>query len=90
MFTLREQPDLVFSWLKTSLQEHNFGLMPSQWEQFLADRTTEENRLLEAFKAGQPTDAVAEMLNLKPKQIQSLWAQLYLDAQALRTKGNSP
>lgn len=90
VFTLREQPDLVFSWLKTSLQEHNFGLTPSQWEQFLASRTTEERKLLEAFKVGQSTDWVAEALNLKPKQIQTLWAQLYLDAQTIRTKGNPP
>ncbi|MBD0267671.1 MAG: HetZ-related protein 2 [Cyanobacteria bacterium Co-bin8] len=87
VFTLREQPDLVFSWLKTSLQEHNFGLTPSQWAQFLAGRSAQERRLLEAFKAGQGIDEIAQTLKLKPKQVQTHWAQLYLDAQALRTKG---
>ncbi|MBD0336320.1 MAG: HetZ-related protein 2 [Cyanobacteria bacterium Co-bin13] len=90
VFTLREQPDLVFSWLKTSLQEHNFGLTPSEWAQFLADRSAQERRLLEAFKAGQSVDEIAQTLKLKPRQVQTHWAQLYLEAQALRTKGEYP
>jgi hypothetical protein len=89
VFTLREQPDLVFSWLKTSLQEHNFGLTPSQWDQFWASRTPPEQKLLEGFKVGQAVDDIAQTLKLKPKQVQAQWAQLYLDAQALRTKGDS-
>lgn len=88
VFTLREQPDLVFSWLKTSLQEHNFGLKPSLWEQFWASRTTQEKRLLEEFKLGKTVDEISQILKLKPKQIQTQWAQLYLEAQALRTKGD--
>ncbi|MEL7314624.1 MAG: HetZ-related protein 2, partial [Cyanobacteria bacterium J06559_3] len=39
IFTLKEQPDLVFSWLKTSLKDHNLGLLPEQWEQFHASCT---------------------------------------------------
>ncbi|HEY9736342.1 MAG TPA: HetZ-related protein 2, partial [Trichocoleus sp.] len=58
VFTLREQPELVFSWLKTSLQEHNFGLTPSQWSQFFDNKTAAERRLLEALKAGKAVEEI--------------------------------
>lgn len=90
VFTLREQPDLVFSWLKTSLREHNFGLTPSQWTQFFSQRTEQERKLLEEFKTGKSLDEIAQGLKLKPKQLQTQWAQLYLDAQALRTRNELP
>lgn len=89
VFTLREQSDLVFSWLKTSLLEHNFGLRPFLWEQFWDSRTAQEKRLLEEFKGGKSAEEIAQILKMKPKQVQTQWAQLYLEAQALRTKGDS-
>lgn len=87
VFMLKEQPDLVFSWLKTSLKEHGFGLTPSQWDQFWQGCDSLEQRLLTGIKAGQSFDEIAQELNLKPKQVQALWAQLYLKAQELRIRG---
>ena len=84
IFTLKEQPDLVFSWLKTSLKEHNLGLVPEQWEQFHDACTPLQQKIIASLKAGQTFDVIAQANNLRPKQVMSEWAQLYLDAQALR------
>lgn len=88
VFTLKEQPDLVFGWLKTSLKEHNFGLTPAEWELFWQRRTDEERRLLNAFKQLDTLDAVAKRLNCKPKQAHTQWAQLYMEAQAVRSQSD--
>ncbi len=88
IFALREQPALVLGWLKTSLQEHNFGLTPTQWEQFWQSLTAEEQAILTAYKADQPTDALARRLGLKTRQIQAQWVQIYLRAQELRTQAD--
>ena len=86
IFALREQPALVLGWLKTSLQEHNFGLTPIQWEQFWQSLTAEEQAILTAYKAEQPIDSLARRLGLKTRQIQAQWVQIYLRAQELRTQ----
>jgi len=88
IFALREQPALVLGWLKTSLQEHNFGLTPTQWEQFWQSLTAAEQAILTAYKADQPTDALARRLGLKTRQIQAQWVQIYLRAQELRTQAD--
>ncbi|MBE9136314.1 HetZ-related protein 2 [Nodosilinea sp. LEGE 07088] len=87
IFALREQPAMVLGWLKTSLQEHNFGLTPAQWEQFWPSLSTEEQAILTAYKDGQPTEELARRLGLKNRQIQAQWVQIYLQAQELRTQG---
>ncbi|PSN18285.1 hypothetical protein C7271_13350 [filamentous cyanobacterium CCP5] len=89
VFTLKEQPDLVFGWLKTSLKHHNFGLTPAEWEAFWQQRTDAERRLLTACKQLDSLEKAARQLNYKStKQVQTLWAQLYLDAQAIRSQGD--
>lgn len=88
IFALREQPALVLGWLKTSLQEHNFGLTPTQWEQFWQSLTAEEQAILTAYRAEQPTDALARRLGLKTRQIQAQWVQIYLRAQELRSQSD--
>ncbi len=88
IFALREQPALVLGWLKTSLQEHNFGLTPTQWDQFWQSLTAEEQAILTAYKAEQPTDALTRRLGLKTRQIQAQWVQIYLRAQELRTQSD--
>lgn len=85
VYTLRENPDLVFSWLKTSVREHNLGLPPHQWEQFLAERPPLQRQILNQMKAGASLDAIAQSCDLKPRQVAGEWTQIYLDAQALRT-----
>ncbi|MBE9077111.1 HetZ-related protein 2 [Romeria aff. gracilis LEGE 07310] len=84
IFTLKQQPDLVFSWLKTSVQEHNLGLTLEQWEQYWNGLDPSQQALLSAFKDGKTADEVAQALDLKPKQVMSEWAKLYLAAQSVR------
>ncbi|WP_017299102.1 HetZ-related protein 2 [Nodosilinea nodulosa] len=86
IFALREQPAMVLGWLKTSLQEHNFGLTPAQWDLFWQSLSLEEQAILTAYKEEQPTDDLARRLGLKSRQIQAQWVQLYLRAQELRTQ----
>ncbi|HEY9654605.1 MAG TPA: HetZ-related protein 2 [Crinalium sp.] len=86
IFALREQPAMVLGWLKTSLQEHNFGLTPAQWDGFWQDLSPEEQAILTAYKAEYPPDDLARRLGLKSRQIQAQWVQLYLRAQELRTQ----
>ncbi|MGF1522623.1 MAG: HetZ-related protein 2 [Leptolyngbyaceae cyanobacterium] len=84
IFTLKEQPDLVFSWLKTSLKDHSLGLLPEQWEQFHASCTPLQQRILTSLKSGQTFEAIAQENNLKLRQVTGEWAQIYLNAQAIR------
>ncbi|HZG40561.1 MAG TPA: HetZ-related protein 2 [Nodosilinea sp.] len=87
IFALREQPAMVLGWLKTSLQEHNFGLTPTQWDHYWQGLSAEEQAILTAYKEEQPIDALGSRLGLKSRQIQAQWVQLYLGAQELRTQG---
>ncbi len=86
IFALKEQPTLVLGWLKTSLQEHNFGLTPTQWDRFCQGLSAEERAILTAYKENQPLDELARRLGLKSRQIQAQWVQIYLNAQELRTQ----
>lgn len=85
VFALKEQPDIVLHWLQTSLKEHNLGLTPKQWDRFWETQLPQQRLILTELKAGKSLDAVAEMLDLRPKQVRSQWMQIYLDAQTLRT-----
>ncbi len=89
VFTLKEQPDLVLGWLKTSLKEHNLGLVPEQWEAFQANCNPLQKKILVSLKAGQSFDDIAQSTNLKVKQITGEWAQIYMEAQNLRQEANS-
>lgn len=89
VFTLKEQPDLVFNWLKTSLKEHNLGLLPDQWTQFYASCSPLQQKLLQALKSGHTFEEIARANNLKLKQVTGEWAQLYLDAQNIRQSADS-
>ncbi len=89
IFTLKEQPDLVFGWLKTSLKQHNFGLTPAEWSRFWSDLTEDQQQILTDFKSGLSVAAIAQAGNLTPKQITSKWAELYLRAQEMRVAPGS-
>jgi hypothetical protein len=89
VFTLKEQPDLVLGWLKTSLKDHNLGLIPEQWEAFQSSRSPIQRRILNDLKAGRSLDDIAQATNLKLKQVTGEWAQIYLDAQSLRQDASS-
>ncbi len=84
IFTLKEQPDLVFSWLKTSLRRHNLGLTAPEWDTYWASLQPDQQKMLTAFKAGEPVESIARSFGLTPKQVASQWAELYLLAQETR------
>lgn len=85
VFSIKAKPELVASWLETSLQEHNLGLTPSQWQELLDSLTPDQHQLLEQRKAGKSLEAIAKDLNLKVNQVIGEWSKLYLAAQALRS-----
>ena len=85
VFAVKQAPELVASWLQISLQEHNLGLTPTQWQQFWESLTPVQRQLVEALKAGQSIEAIAPELKLKTHQAIGEWSKLYLVAQSLRS-----
>ena len=85
VFSIKGKPELVASWLETSLQEHSFGLTPVQWQDYLASLTPFQQNLLEERKAGKSLEAIAKDSNMKINQVIGEWSKLYLAAQALRS-----
>ncbi|MBF2063489.1 MAG: HetZ-related protein 2 [Calothrix sp. C42_A2020_038] len=87
VFALKNKPELVDTWLGTSLSEHNFGLVPAQWEQLLQKLTPIQKQILELRKAGESIEAIAPKVKLKVHQAMGEWTKVYLAAQTLRTQG---
>jgi hypothetical protein len=87
VFALKNQPELVDSWLSISLTEHNLGLTPNQLSQLQEKLTPKQRAILELRKAGNSIEAVAEKLKLKTHQAMGEWTKVYLAAQALRSQG---
>ncbi|MEM6254348.1 MAG: HetZ-related protein 2 [Cyanobacteria bacterium P01_D01_bin.156] len=85
IFTLKEQPELVSHWLKTTLTDHNLGLTSSQWETYWQTLEPSQQQLLSELRGGKDIDEIAQKLGCKSKQVMSEWAKLYLTAQDLRT-----
>ncbi|MFK8186325.1 MAG: HetZ-related protein 2 [Phormidesmis sp.] len=85
IFTIKEQPDLVFSWLKTSLKQNNLGLTPSEWDTYYRALAEPQQQMLTAFKSGSTVKEVAKTTGLTEKQVTSKWAELYLKAQDIRS-----
>ncbi len=85
-FALKQSPELVTSWLGTSLSEHRLGLTPTQWQDFLQNLSPIQRQLIEQLKAGQSLDAIAQQFNWKNTQVISEWTKLYLAAQTIRNK----
>ncbi len=85
VFSIKGKPELVASWLETSLQEHSLGLTPVQWQELMESLTPEQHQVLERLRAGKTLEAIAKDLNLKINQVVGEWSKLYLAAQALRS-----
>jgi DNA-binding NarL/FixJ family response regulator len=83
-FTLKQNPELVTSWLGTSLSEHRLGLNSEQWEQFWQSLNPNQRQIIERLKAGETLEIIAKTLNLKITQIQQEWTTIYLMAQDIR------
>lgn len=85
VFSIKGKPELVASWLETSLSEHNLGLTSKQWQEYLNSLTPFQRHLLEKLKAGTTPEVIAKELKLKNNQVIGEWSKLYLAAQALRS-----
>lgn len=85
VFSIKEKPELVASWLENSLEEHSLGLTPKQWQEFWDSLTPQQRQLLDQLKAKKPMEAIAKDLNLKINQVIGEWSKLYLAAQAVRS-----
>jgi DNA-binding CsgD family transcriptional regulator len=86
VFALKGQPELVDSWLSISLEEHNLGLTPNQWQQLDEKLTPPGRQILDLRRAGNSIEAIAQYLKLKTHQVLGEWTKVYLVAQALRTQ----
>jgi len=83
---MKNQPQLVESWLSISLQEHNLGLTQKQFDLLPEKLTAVQQQILELRKAGNAIDAIAQQLKLKTHQVLGEWTKVYLVAQSLRTQ----
>jgi hypothetical protein len=86
VFAFKHAPDLVANWLGTSLQEHQLGLTPTQWEKFWNELTPSQQQILQGLKAGTEIEEIARTMGLKPPQMIAEWSKLYLVAQGLRNQ----
>jgi hypothetical protein len=84
LFALKAQPELVAQWLQISLQEHDFGLSASQWQQFDDRLEPIQLEILNGMRAGSSIDSIATTLNLKSNRVFDAWLQIYLAAQKIR------
>ncbi|MEH1958636.1 MAG: HetZ-related protein 2 [Nostoc sp.] len=86
VFALKGKPELVDAWLSISLQEHNLGLTPSQWQQLDQKLTPLGRQILDLRRAGNSIETIAQHLKFKTHQVLGEWTKVYLAAQALRTQ----
>jgi DNA-binding CsgD family transcriptional regulator len=86
VFAVKGKPELVDNWLEISLDEHNLGLTPQQWQQLHEKLTSIERQLLSLRKAGKSIEEIAQQLKLKTHQVMGEWSKIYLAAQNLRTQ----
>lgn len=84
VFALRQQPELIASWLEISLNEHGLGLTSRQWQKYWQNLNSQQRHLIEALKSGATLEEIAKNLNLKINQVLNEWTKLYLAAQSLR------
>jgi hypothetical protein len=86
VFAIKAESELVSQWLHISLQEHNLGLTPIQWEKFCSGLEYKEREIVMGLKSGISVEAIAKSLKIKTNQVMGEWSQIYLAAQALRTR----
>jgi DNA-binding CsgD family transcriptional regulator len=84
VFGLKNHPELVTTWLGTSLREHSLGLTPEQWTAYWDGLTPVQQQLLSLLKEGKKPEAIAKELSLKTNQVLGEWSKLYLAAQEIR------
>jgi hypothetical protein len=85
VFAIKAESELVSQWLQISLQEHNLGLTPIQWDKFCASLDTKQREMMMGLKAGTSVEVIAKSLQIKTNQVMGEWSQVYLAAQEIRT-----
>ncbi len=85
VFSVKAQPDMVMTWLGTSLKEHSLGLTTTQWDEFWRGLNATQRHIVERLKADESVEAIARELNLKSTQVLSEWNKVYLAAQDVRS-----
>ncbi|PSB58530.1 hypothetical protein C7B77_04405 [Chamaesiphon polymorphus CCALA 037] len=85
VFAMKSQPELVSQWLRISLQEHNFGLTPNQWEKLDASLDFKQLQILIGLKSGLSVQTISQNLNLKTDRVVSEWSRINAIAQKMRT-----
>lgn len=85
VFSVKAQPEMVMSWLGTSLKEHSLGLTSTEWDEFWQGLNPTQQHIIEKLKADESVDAIARELNLKSNQVLSEWSKVYLAAQEIRS-----
>ncbi|WP_310428669.1 HetZ-related protein 2 [Chamaesiphon sp. VAR_48_metabat_135_sub] len=85
VFAIKAESELVSQWLQISLQEHNLGLTPIQWDKFCASLDPKQREIMMGLKAGTSVEAIAKSLHIKTNQVMGEWSQVYLAAQEIRT-----
>lgn len=86
IFALKGRPDLVASWLQTSLKEHSLGLTPKQWSVFWQSLTPNQQNILNQLKVGQSVEAIAKVMGVRKSQVTAEWGKLYQMALDLRSE----
>lgn len=84
VFAFKHEPELVGSWLGTTLLEHNLGLTPEQWQKLWDESPPLQRQVVERMKEGMSVEAIAKELHLKTSQVLGEWSKFYLAAQAIR------
>jgi DNA-directed RNA polymerase specialized sigma24 family protein len=84
VFAIKAEPQLVSQWLKVTLEEHNLGLTPTQWESFYGDLEPKSRQILDGLKAGESIETIAKQIGLKTNQVMAEWRGVYQKAQEIR------
>ncbi len=82
-FALGPQWELVHEWLEAGLDQ-NLGLMPQQWQEFLAQLTADQIKHLHLKRKNQDEEAIATELGCSIIQGQKRWIKILALAWTIR------
>lgn len=74
-FAMGHRWELVHQWLEADL-ERNLGLPPQQWQAFLGEIGSDQQRLLKLKQQGLSDSAIAQALGSTAAQVQKRWFKL--------------
>ncbi len=82
-FALSHHWELVHQWLEADL-EHNFGLTPQQWDLFMEQLSSQQQRLLCCKQDKLTERAIAQELGCSTTQVHKQWSKLLEKAWEIR------